>query len=101
MPGSYALQMLSADNFIHCWDLATATGQQFDPPEDLVESTHAPFEGFITDASAMVALLLLRLRLLMIRHRLIGCWACAEGRRKHSLPMRAMPTDVVAALFEK
>ena len=26
MPGSYALQMLSADNFIHCWDLATATG---------------------------------------------------------------------------
>ena len=51
MPGSYALQMLSADNFIHCWDLATATGQQFDPPEDLIESTHAFFEGFITDAS--------------------------------------------------
>ena len=51
MPGSYALQMLSADNFVHCWDLATATGQHFDPPEDLIESTHAFFEGFITDAS--------------------------------------------------
>ena len=36
----------------------------------------------------------------MIRHRLIGCWVSAEGRRKHSLHMRAMPSDVVAALFE-
>ena len=100
MPGSYALQMLSADNFIHCWDLATATGQQFDPPEDLVESTPRSSRVSSPMHRAMVALLLLRLRLLMIRHRLIGCWACAEGRRKHSLYMMTTPSDVVAALFE-
>ena len=37
MPASYALQMLSADNYVHCWDLASATGQAFEPPEHLTD----------------------------------------------------------------
>ena len=40
-----------ADNFIHCWDLARSTGQDFDPPVDLVEATTAFFGAFITDDS--------------------------------------------------
>jgi len=47
-----------------------------------------------------VARLPLRLRSLPIRHRLIGYWACAEGRRKHSLYMMTTPSDVVDALFK-
>ena len=49
MPAGVALQLISADNFVHCWDLASATGQQFDPSGDLVEATDSFFRGFITD----------------------------------------------------
>jgi uncharacterized protein (TIGR03086 family) len=28
---------LKFDLLVHCWDLATATGQPFDPPADAVE----------------------------------------------------------------
>tara|TARA_Y100000814_G_scaffold162572_1_gene118721 strand:- start:263 stop:844 length:582 start_codon:yes stop_codon:yes gene_type:complete len=49
MPAGVALQMLSGDNLVHCWDLARATGQDFDPPTDLVESSTGFFRNFITD----------------------------------------------------
>ena len=49
MPAGVALQLISADNFVHCWELASATGQQFDPSDDLVEATDSFFRGFITD----------------------------------------------------
>ncbi len=49
MPAGVALQLISADNLVHCWDLASATGQQFDPSDDLVEATDSFFRGFITD----------------------------------------------------
>jgi uncharacterized protein (TIGR03086 family) len=49
MPAGVALQMLSGDNLVHCWDLARSTGQDFNPPEDLVEATTQFMSGFITD----------------------------------------------------
>ena len=49
MPAGVALQILSGDNLVHCWDLARSTGQDFNPPEDLVEVTTEFLSGFITD----------------------------------------------------
>ena len=43
MPISAALETISGDNLVHCWDLARSTGQDFDPPDDLVEATAAFF----------------------------------------------------------
>ena len=49
MPISAALQTISGDNLVHCWVLARSTGQDFDPPDDLVEATTAFFGVLITD----------------------------------------------------
>ena len=49
MPISAALETISGDNLVHCWDLALSTGQDFDPPDDLVEATAAFFGVLITD----------------------------------------------------
>jgi len=49
MPISAALETISGDNLVHCWDLAHSTGQDFDPPDDLVEATTAFFGVLITD----------------------------------------------------
>ena len=49
MPISAALETISGDNLVHCWDLARSTGQDFDPPDDLVEATTAFFGTLITD----------------------------------------------------
>jgi len=51
MPAIYALQMLSADNYVHCWDLASATGQAFEPPEHLTNAAATLFSSFITEDS--------------------------------------------------
>ena len=51
MPAGYALHMLSADNYVHCWDLARATGQAFEPPEHLTEAAATFFSSFITEDS--------------------------------------------------
>jgi uncharacterized protein (TIGR03086 family) len=37
LPGPMVLELLKFDLMVHCWDLATATGQPFDPPADAVE----------------------------------------------------------------
>jgi uncharacterized protein (TIGR03086 family) len=37
LPGPMVLELLKFDLLVHCWDLATATGQPFDPPADTVE----------------------------------------------------------------
>ena len=37
LPGPVVLELLKFDLLVHCWDLATATGQPFDPPADTVE----------------------------------------------------------------
>ena len=49
MPISAALETISGDNLVHCWDLARSTGQDFDPPDDLGEATTAFFGVLITD----------------------------------------------------
>ena len=49
MPISAALETISGDNLVHCWDLARSTGQDFDPPDDLVEATTAFCGALITD----------------------------------------------------
>jgi uncharacterized protein (TIGR03086 family) len=36
VPAPVGLQIATFDVLVHCWDLATATGQQFDPPADVV-----------------------------------------------------------------
>jgi uncharacterized protein (TIGR03086 family) len=42
LPAPVGLQLATFDVLVHCWDLATATGQQFDPPADVV----AAAQGF-------------------------------------------------------
>jgi len=37
LPAPMVLELLKFDLLVHCWDLATATGQPFDPPADAVE----------------------------------------------------------------
>ena len=37
MPAPIVLELLKFDLLVHCWDLATATGQPFEPPADLTE----------------------------------------------------------------
>jgi uncharacterized protein (TIGR03086 family) len=37
LPAPMVLELLKFDLLVHCWDLATATGQSFDPPADAVE----------------------------------------------------------------
>ena len=49
MPISAAMETISGDNLVHCWDLARSTGQDFDPPDDLVEATAAFLGVLITD----------------------------------------------------
>jgi uncharacterized protein (TIGR03086 family) len=44
MPGGYFATLLSMDNLVHGWDLAKATGQSTELPEDLVEIMYADFE---------------------------------------------------------
>ena len=40
LPAPVGLQLATFDVLVHCWDLATATGQQFDPPADVVGAAH-------------------------------------------------------------
>ena len=36
VPAPVGLDIATFDVLVHCWDLATATGQSFDPPDDVV-----------------------------------------------------------------
>ena len=36
VPAPDGLNLATFDVLVHCWDLATATGQRFDPPDDVV-----------------------------------------------------------------
>jgi uncharacterized protein (TIGR03086 family) len=38
VPGSVVVDLISFDLLVHAWDLATATGQAFDPPDEVVDS---------------------------------------------------------------
>jgi uncharacterized protein (TIGR03086 family) len=37
MPAPIVLEMLKFDLLVHCWDIARATGQNFEPPAELAE----------------------------------------------------------------
>jgi uncharacterized protein (TIGR03086 family) len=37
LPAPMVIELLKFDLLVHCWDLATATGQPFDPPVEAVE----------------------------------------------------------------
>lgn len=49
MAAGDALRMLAADNYVHCWDLACATGQDFAPASHLTDEAVAFFRSVITD----------------------------------------------------
>jgi len=36
VPAPVGLQLATFDVLVHCWDLATSTGQRFDPPDEIV-----------------------------------------------------------------
>jgi uncharacterized protein (TIGR03086 family) len=38
IPAPFVIELLKFDLLVHAWDLAQATGQPFDPPDDLVEN---------------------------------------------------------------
>jgi uncharacterized protein (TIGR03086 family) len=50
MPGPVVLDLLKFDLLVHCWDLATATGQPFDPPADTVEQSLQTAQMMISPA---------------------------------------------------
>jgi uncharacterized protein (TIGR03086 family) len=41
VPGETFARFIVLDGLVHGWDMATATGQAYDPPEDLVEAVDA------------------------------------------------------------
>ena len=47
VPADVALRIAAADILVHSWDLATATGQRFDPPEDFVNAVEPFFHQFV------------------------------------------------------
>jgi uncharacterized protein (TIGR03086 family) len=49
LPAVAALQLAAGDLLVHSWDLATATGQPFDPPTDFVEASYGFFQVAVND----------------------------------------------------
>jgi uncharacterized protein (TIGR03086 family) len=48
IPAPQVLEILKFDLTVHCWDLATATGQTYDPPSDVVDHARAVAEQMLT-----------------------------------------------------
>jgi uncharacterized protein (TIGR03086 family) len=48
LPGATLLEILKFDLLVHAWDLATATGQPFDAPADVVEPTFGAARMIVT-----------------------------------------------------
>jgi uncharacterized protein (TIGR03086 family) len=49
LPGQVAASVAFADLMIHCWDLATSTGQRFAPPDEIVAEADAVARMIISD----------------------------------------------------
>ncbi len=47
VPAEMALRIAAADLLVHTWDLASATGQRFDPPNDFVAAVDPFFREFV------------------------------------------------------
>jgi len=50
LPAQVALDVAKFDLLVHGWDLAKATGQQFDPPADIVANARATAEAIVDTA---------------------------------------------------
>jgi uncharacterized protein (TIGR03086 family) len=50
LPGATLLEILKFDLLVHAWDLARATGQPFDAPEEVVEPTFGAAQMIVTPA---------------------------------------------------
>ena len=50
LPAQVALDVAKFDLLVHGWDLASATGQTFDPPADVVAKAHATAEMIVGGA---------------------------------------------------
>jgi uncharacterized protein (TIGR03086 family) len=50
VPGDVFARFVVLDGLVHAWDIATATGLPFDPPQQLVEEVHAFARQAITPA---------------------------------------------------
>ena len=49
MPGDVFARLVALDGLVHGWDIATATGQQYDPPAEVVEAAGRFARAAITD----------------------------------------------------
>ena len=49
LPLSMVLEVFGFDVLLHCWDLARATSQNFDPPTEILDSVAAFAHGFVND----------------------------------------------------
>lgn len=49
VPGDVFARFLAMDGLVHGWDIATATGQAYDPPADLVATVDAFARSAITE----------------------------------------------------
>ncbi|HSB86558.1 MAG TPA: TIGR03086 family metal-binding protein, partial [Ilumatobacteraceae bacterium] len=47
MPADVALRIAAADLLVHSWDLAKATGQQFDPSAEFIAEVDPFFHQFL------------------------------------------------------
>lgn len=47
VPGEVLARFLTVDGMVHTWDIATATGQEYDPPEELAASVLATAHDLI------------------------------------------------------
>ena len=50
VPGADFARFVVLDGLVHVWDISVATGQPYDPPEQLVAEAHAFAEAAITPA---------------------------------------------------
>lgn len=47
MPAPVVIELAGADLLVHSWDLASATGQPFEPPTEVVEAAETFLRGFL------------------------------------------------------
>ncbi len=48
VPGQVVMSLAMADHLTHAWDLARATGQPYEAPDDLVGAAHGVWQQFIS-----------------------------------------------------
>ncbi|MGE0878222.1 MAG: TIGR03086 family metal-binding protein [Acidimicrobiia bacterium] len=49
VPAEIALRLAAGDLLVHGWDLATATGQRFEPPAEFIRAVEGFYRAAVTD----------------------------------------------------